>query len=45
VTGWQGRIEKDQLRASGVTRVLYKPFRIEQLTEIIASAVPHQINS
>lgn len=45
VTGWHGRIEKEQLQESGITRVLYKPFRIEQLTEIIASAVPHRINS
>lgn len=35
VTGWQASLAESELRAAGVARVLSKPFRIEQLTEII----------
>jgi len=37
VTGWEVNISKERLEAAGITRVLYKPFRIEQLTDIITS--------
>ena len=35
VTGWQATLSQAELKAAGVARVLSKPFRIEQLTEII----------
>ncbi len=37
VTGWEVNLSPAQLEAAGITNVLYKPFRIEQLTDIIAS--------
>ncbi len=39
VTGWEVTISRAELEAAGITGVLYKPFRIEQLTEIIQSAI------
>jgi CheY-like chemotaxis protein len=39
VTGWEVNVAPGEFEASGVTEVLYKPFRIEQLTDIIRSAV------
>jgi CheY-like chemotaxis protein len=39
VTGWEVNISRTELEASGITEVLYKPFRIEQLTEIIQSSI------
>jgi len=39
VTGWEVNISRAEIEASGITDVLYKPFRIEQLTEIIHSAI------
>ncbi len=39
VTGWEVTTDRAQLEEAGIVRVLYKPFRIEQLTEIIRSAV------
>ena len=38
VTGWEVTIQPEQLRAVGIINVLHKPFRIEQLTEIVRSA-------
>jgi len=38
VTGWEVNIDPARLEAAGITSVLYKPFRIEQLTDIIKSA-------
>lgn len=38
VTGWEVTIQPEQLRAVGIIDVLHKPFRIEQLTEIVRSA-------
>jgi CheY-like chemotaxis protein len=35
VTGWQASLKKSELDAAGVTRVLSKPFRIEQLTDLV----------
>ena len=42
VTGWEVNISRAELEASGITEVLYKPFRIEQLTEIIQSSISPQ---
>jgi CheY-like chemotaxis protein len=39
VTGWEVKVAPGELEASGVTEVLYKPFRIEQLTDLIRSAI------
>ncbi len=39
VTGWEAGISQAELDAAGIADVLYKPFRIEQLTEIIRSAI------
>ena len=35
ITGWGVTIDKSQLESCGITTVLYKPFKIEQLSEII----------
>ncbi len=38
VTGWEVSIPPEQLKAVGIINILHKPFRIEQLTEIVRSA-------
>ena len=43
VTGWEVSIQPEQLKAVGIINVLHKPFRIEQLTEIVRSATTHKI--
>ncbi len=35
VTGWQASVDRQELTAAGISHVLSKPFRIEQLTEIL----------
>ena len=40
VTGWEVDVDRTQLAASGISEVLYKPFRIEQLTDILKSVSP-----
>ncbi len=42
VTGWEANVSRAELGASGITDILYKPFRIEQLTEIIQSVISSQ---
>ena len=37
VTGWEVNLSREKLKESGISKVLYKPFRIEQLTELINS--------
>lgn len=37
VTGWEVNISKEKMAAAGITKVLYKPFRIEQLTDLIGN--------
>ncbi|MFQ5452765.1 MAG: response regulator [Candidatus Zixiibacteriota bacterium] len=37
ITGWGVNLDETQIKASGITKILYKPFRIEQLTDIIKS--------
>ncbi len=39
VTGWESKLDSAELSASGISRVLYKPFRIEQLTDIVQSVI------
>ncbi len=39
VTGWEVNVPRSELEAAGVSGVLYKPFRIEQLTETIQGAL------
>ena len=39
LTGWEASVDSDRLVVSGITEVLYKPFRIEQLTDVIKSVV------
>ncbi|MEW5993511.1 MAG: response regulator [Candidatus Zixiibacteriota bacterium] len=39
VTGYEVNTSQSELEAAGITEVLYKPFRIEQLTDIIRSAL------
>lgn len=39
LTGWEASVDSDRLVESGITEVLYKPFRIEQLTDVIKSVV------
>lgn len=38
VTGWEVDIDRDRLADSGITDILYKPFRMEQLTDLLQSA-------
>ena len=38
VTGWERTLDPAQITSAGITEVLYKPFRIEQLTEVVKSA-------
>ncbi len=42
LTGWEVKVDEADLEASGITKVLYKPFRIEQLTDLIKSAVSNR---
>lgn len=37
VTGWEGMVSEADLVSAGITKLLNKPFRIEQLTEVIRS--------
>ena len=39
ITGWEVDIDAGQLDAAGIDHVLRKPFRIEQLTDLIGLAV------
>jgi CheY-like chemotaxis protein len=39
VTGWEASLEQSELAAAGINEVLYKPFRMEQLTDVIRSVV------
>jgi len=39
VTGWEAGIEQAQLDQAGIHEVIYKPFRIEQLTDIMRSVL------
>ncbi|MEW6051404.1 MAG: response regulator [Candidatus Zixiibacteriota bacterium] len=38
VTGWEANLDRAALTSSGISDVLYKPFRIEQLTDLITAA-------
>ncbi len=42
VTGWTTEMSRAEQDAAGITEVLYKPFRIEQLTAIVRSVVSGQ---
>lgn len=37
VTGWEAGLDHAEVEAAGITEVLIKPFRIEQLTDIVRS--------
>ncbi len=37
VTGWKIDIDKTKLETAGIKNILYKPFRIENLTEVVQS--------
>lgn len=39
VTGWEASLEPSELAAAGINEVLYKPFRMEQLTDVVRSVV------
>jgi CheY-like chemotaxis protein len=39
VTGWETHLEQRELASLGIIEVLYKPFRIEQLMDIVQAAV------
>lgn len=39
VTGWEATVGADQLKEAGISEVLYKPFRLEQLIDLIKSSV------
>ncbi len=37
ITGWEVNLSEEELTLAGISKVLYKPFRIEQLIEIMQS--------
>jgi len=37
ITGWETGLEPSQIQDAGISQVLYKPFRIEQLAELVKS--------
>jgi CheY-like chemotaxis protein len=39
VTGWDANLDQRELESIGIIGVLYKPFRIEQLMDVVQSAV------
>ncbi len=39
VTGWSTRMTPEEQRAAGILEILYKPFRIEQLTALVQKVV------
>ncbi|MCH8028065.1 MAG: response regulator [candidate division Zixibacteria bacterium] len=39
VTGWEAGIPESELRQAGISEVLYKPFRIEQLTNLVKASM------
>ncbi|MCH7948082.1 MAG: hypothetical protein IIC66_09830, partial [candidate division Zixibacteria bacterium] len=39
VTGWEAGLPESELRQAGITEVLYKPFRIEQLTNLVKASM------
>ena len=39
LTGWEVGVDQDRLRRAGVSQVLHKPFRIEQLATVLDQAV------
>ncbi len=42
ITGWEATIDRTELEESGITDILYKPFRIEQLTNLVKAAATGQ---
>ena len=42
ITGWEATIDRQELEDSGVSDILYKPFRIEQLTNLVKAAATGQ---
>ena len=44
ITGWEVNLDKAQLEVAGILEVLYKPFRLEQLTDIINNIVNSQLS-
>jgi len=45
VTGWATELKPEELAAAGITEVLYKPFRIDQLTSVVRSVVAGRLLS
>lgn len=39
VTGWEVKVDDDELAATGIKKVLFKPFRIEQLSQAISAVI------
>jgi CheY-like chemotaxis protein len=45
VTGWATELRPEELAAAGITEVLYKPFRIDQLTSVVRAVVAGRLLS
>ncbi len=45
VTGWSTPLKAEELASSGVAEVVYKPFRIEQLTAVVRTVVAGRVRS
>ena len=44
VTGWEAGLNETELASVGIVRVLHKPFRIEQLTDVVQSVITRNVN-
>jgi len=45
VTGWTTGLKPEEMAAAGISHVLYKPFRIEQLTAVVRALVADRASS
>ena len=43
VTGWSTPLKAEELVEAGVAEVVYKPFRIEQLTAVVRNVVAGRV--
>jgi CheY-like chemotaxis protein len=42
ISGWGAQITQDQMEAAGVTLILPKPFRLEQIRQAISTFALHR---
>ncbi len=44
ITGWGANFEEEELRKVGVDYLLPKPFKLEQLKEVVEKLISHKIS-